>query len=80
MITNFNDVKMDQKIYLIVSSAFYIFSFYQNILICYRFYQNMTKMHDYLFKIKTYIHQSEKEMEHFLSFSSTLKSKILFIF
>ena len=39
-----------QKIYLILSSAFYLFSIYQNILICIRFYSNIQKIHNYLFK------------------------------
>ena len=46
--TKFNDVDMSQKIYILVSAAFYVFSIYQNILICIRFYSNTKKIHDYL--------------------------------
>ena len=53
--TQFQDVDNSQKIYLILSSAFYLFSIYQNILICIRFYSNIQKIHNYLFKFKKYI-------------------------
>lgn len=41
--TSFHEVDLNQKIYLIISVAFYVFSIYQNILICIRFYSNMKK-------------------------------------
>jgi hypothetical protein len=53
--TEFNQVDNGQKIYLIVSAAFYIFSIYQNILVCVRFYSNMQKIHTYLAKFQKYL-------------------------
>lgn len=53
--TQFHLVDNTQKAYLVISSAFYLFSFYQNILICIRFYSNMQKIHNYLFKVKKYL-------------------------
>lgn len=53
--TQFHQVDNGQKIYLILSSAFYLFSIYQNILVCIRFYSNMQKIHNYLAKFKKYL-------------------------
>jgi len=55
LFTKFNSVKLDEKMYLLVSAAFYIFSIYQNILTCVRFNNNMKKIHSYLSDIKNYI-------------------------
>jgi hypothetical protein len=53
--TQFHEVDNGQKIYLIISTVFYLFSIYQNILICVRFYSNMQKIHNYIFKFKQYL-------------------------
>lgn len=53
--TKFHEVDNGQKMYLILSSAFYLFSIYQNILVCIRFYSNMQKIHNYIFKFKKYL-------------------------
>jgi hypothetical protein len=53
--TEFNNVDNGQKFYLLLSSAFYLFSIYQNILVCVRFYSNMQKIHTYLNKFKKYL-------------------------
>jgi hypothetical protein len=70
--TNFNNVNINQKIYLLISAAFYIFSIYQNILICIRFYSNMKKIHDYLFNIKSYLAFSIDLMKYHLEKSNKL--------
>jgi hypothetical protein len=53
--TQFHQVDNSQKIYLVISAAFYLFSIYQNILICIRFYSNMQKIHNYLYKFRKYL-------------------------
>jgi hypothetical protein len=53
--TQFNTINTGQKIYLLLSSAFYLFSIYQNILVCVRFYSNMKKIHFYLNEFKQYL-------------------------
>jgi hypothetical protein len=70
--TEFNDVSLQQKFYLIISAAFYIFSIYQNILLCTRFHLNMTKIHEYFKEIKIYLDYSIKRMDHYLSYSKNL--------
>ena len=47
LFTQFSSVSFDQKVYLLVSVAFYFFSIYQNILSCIRFHSNMKLIHQY---------------------------------
>ena len=70
--TNFNDVDVGQKMYLLVSAAFYLFSIYQNILVCVRFYSNMKKIHDYLHKFRLYLDFTIENMNYHLSCSTEL--------
>jgi hypothetical protein len=74
LFTEFNNVKFDQKIYLLISSAFYIFTIYQNILSCIRFHNNMSRMHTIMNDLKIYLKYSRSSMENFLNYSSSLKS------
>ena len=72
--TKFNDVDVSQKIYILVSAAFYIFSIYQNILICIRFYSNTKKIHDYLNTFKIYITETVEKMDNYLDITKNLKT------
>jgi hypothetical protein len=72
--TDFNKVDFGQKMYLLISVAFYFFSIYQNILICVRFYSNMKKIHDQLFKMKQYLQFTIDSMDYHLSKSNNLSS------
>jgi hypothetical protein len=74
LFTQFGSVKMEEKIYLIVSAGFYVFSVYQNILTCFRFHQNMIKIHSHLKYIEQYIDFTEKNMYNFLQYSEGLDS------
>jgi len=70
LFTDFNSVDLQGKTYLLVSAAFYVFSIYQNALVCYRFHQNMYKIHEYLNKILLHIQSSIEKINHFLCYSS----------
>ena len=70
--TSFHEVDFGEKIYLVVSAAFYLFSIYQNILTCIRFYSNMKKIHDYLDKFKKYLSFTLKIMDYHLTKSNKL--------
>jgi putative IMPACT (imprinted ancient) family translation regulator len=74
LFTKFQSVKIEEKIYILLSAAFYVFSIYQNILTCMRFHQNMTKIHSYLNEIKEYIISTEARMYNFLLYSSELST------
>ena len=72
--TSFNEVDFGEKVYLLVSAAFYLFSIYQNILTCIRFYSNMKKIHDYLNIFKKYILYTTDLMDYHLTKSDKLTS------
>ena len=74
LFTKFHSVKLDEKIYILLSAAFYMFSIYQNILTCVRFHQNMTKIHAYLSEVSNYIQQTETISEYLLSYTSKLST------
>jgi hypothetical protein len=74
----FNVVSFKEKIYLLVSVLFYLFQVYQNCVACYRFYKNMYKINDYLFKMREYIGYSLKTMDNYSKYSSTLPQYQLF--
>ena len=72
MFTDFNNVDTAQRLYLVFSSALYVFSIYQNILTCIRFYSNMKKIHDYLNKFHSYIEYTIYKIEQYTSITNTL--------
>jgi len=74
LFTQFNSVSLQEKIYLILSAAFYLFSIYQNILVCVRFHQNMAKIHNYFSEFKKYLTHSIALIENYHSFSINLVS------
>lgn len=74
LFTKFNDVTIQEKIYLLVSAGFYLFSFYQNILVCIRFNNNMIQIHKYLFEMKTYLKYTIENIENYLLYSESLES------
>ena len=70
--TEFHQVDNSQKAYLVISSAFYLFSIYQNILICIRFYSNMQKIHSYIAKFKKYLAYTIELMDYHQAKASQL--------
>jgi len=78
LFTNFSSVAMDQKFYLILGGAFYIFTIYQHILTCIRFYNNMRRMHEYINDLKLYFKYSRLSMKNYLNYSFSLNSFHLF--
>ena len=74
LFTQFHKVKLDQKLYMLISAGFYIFSIYQNILTCIRFHFNIKKIHTYLNKFKGYLQYTLANMENVESLVSKLKN------
>ena len=74
LFTEFNSVTPQEKMYLLVSAGFYVFSIYQNILTCIRFNSNMTKIHEHLCEINKYIQYTTKNMHNYLMYSDNLAS------
>ena len=76
--TNFTQADMGQKAYLLASAAFYLFSIYQNILVCIRFYSNMKKIHEYINNFRNYLDYTITMMNYHLSFSNELTNYMNF--
>ena len=74
LFTQFNDVTTNEKAYMIVSAGFYLFYIYQNILICIRFNNNMTKIHKFLHDIHSYLDNTTKSMEQYIDCASQYKT------
>jgi len=75
--TQFSDMSNGQKLYLLLSAAFYVFSIYQNILICIRFYTNMQSIFTQLCKIHSYVKYTKQRMnEHIKQISKLSKYKL----
>jgi len=72
LFTEFNNVEFSQKIYLLASAGFYVFSIYQNVILCSRFKNNMYNIHKHFIKIKEYLIKTINTMENYLSYSSSL--------
>ena len=53
--TIMEDISWEKRVYAIVSVVFYVFSIYQNSIVCYRFYKNFKSIHDDLFLLRDYL-------------------------
>jgi hypothetical protein len=75
LFTDFNEVKLQDKAYLLISAFFYVFSIYQNIQVCVRFNRNMYKIHSHFREITQYLSSTIDRMENYLEYSSRLPSQ-----
>jgi energy-coupling factor transporter ATP-binding protein EcfA2 len=78
LFTEFNEVELNQKIYLLISASFYVFSIYQNVMVCMRFNSNMYKIHAYFNDIKQYLESTIESMGNYLKYANLLPSHSLF--
>ena len=74
LFTNLNEVDWQQRLTILMSAGIYLMSLYQNTQICIKFYKNMYKIHDILFKISNFIRGSISRMNTFLSYTQKLSS------
>ena len=74
LFTHFNTVSAQQKIYLLLSAGFYVFSVYQNELVCMRYNANMKRIHENLETIRDYINHTVTAMKHYTSFAGEFKT------
>jgi len=72
LFTKFNSVSFQEQIYLVVSAGFYLFSIYQNILVCFRFHNNMKKIHNYFKIFNNYLNYTIESMKNFNKHSEHL--------
>jgi hypothetical protein len=78
LFTEFNEVELNQKIYLLISAAFYVFSIYQNVMVCIRFNHNMVKIHNHFNEIREYLNHTIRNMNNYLKYSNALPSHAVF--
>jgi len=70
LFTKFSTANIKERVSILGSLGFFVFSMYQNILICYRFIMNFKKIHGYIKEIKTYL---VKVKIHMLELDKTMK-------
>jgi hypothetical protein len=71
---NFSEINVQERVYILASAAFYLFSIYQNIMICIRFHKNMEIIHNIFKEIKIYLNHTLNSMDNYLSYSKKLNS------
>ena len=76
---NIHNATPKEKVYAVVSAAFYFFSIYQNVLVCMRFNDNMTKIHKYMKQITCYLEYTISSMNNYIEYAKDLSTQTPFI-
>ena len=79
LFTKFSEVSANEKIYMLISAAFYVFSIYQNINVCVKFNNNMIKIHNHFNEINSYLEYTILSIDNYISFSKDLSSQTEFV-
>ena len=69
-LVNLKSISMENLSYLLITVFLYCMQMYQNTVLCLRFYNNITKINDYLCTIRTYIENTTDRMRHFTKLNS----------
>lgn len=69
---NFSEINAQERIYILISAAFYLFSIYQNIMVCVRFNNNMKQIHEHFKEIRIYLDNTLKSMKNYLQYTCHL--------
>lgn len=77
-VVNLSEINMQEKLYILVSAAFYLFSIYQNFMVCVRFNNNMKTIHNHFNEIKIYLEHTVSSMENYLKYASELDTHTAF--
>ncbi len=78
LFVDFSEVSPKEKMYIVISALFYLFSIYQNVLVCIRFNYNMIKIHTYINEVRSYADRCLNNMNNYLQYSSTYVSQTNF--
>ncbi len=71
---NFSEINAQEKIYIFISAAFYLFSIYQNVMVCVRFNNNMKTIHNHFNEIRVYLDNTLASIDNYLCYTSDLSS------
>ena len=69
---NFSEITAQEQVYIFVSAAFYVFSIYQNVMVCVRFNNNMRIIHNHFRDLQLYLDNTLASMGNYLKYSSGL--------
>ena len=78
LFTQFNNVSTSEKGYLLISALFYVFSIYQNVLVCIRFNDNMRKIHRYLGDVRDYLDNTIRTMQNYITYAGDMVTHVDF--
>lgn len=70
-LTQFDEVSMEQKIYILMSVIFYFIQIYQNIMACVRFYDNIKLVHKHIHTIRGYLTATGVNMSYIIQMIQT---------
>lgn len=65
-VVNFNEINGQEKTTIFVSAVFYLFSIYQNFHVCFRFNNNMKRIHNHFNEIRIYLDHTMRSMDAYL--------------
>ena len=71
---NFSEIGFQEKIYILISAGFYLFSIYQNVMVCVRFNNNMKTIHNHFKEIDMYLDNTLQSMDNYLKYAKDLAS------
>ena len=71
---SFSKASLGQKLYILFAAGMYIWNIYQNILSCYRFYQNTHYITNQFEIVNNYLDYSTEKMKYFLRITRKYKS------
>ncbi len=71
-VVNFSEINSQEQFYILLSAAFYLFSIYQNFMVCVRFNNNMKTIHNHFNELNIYLSHTLNSMNNYLSCSSDL--------
>ena len=69
---NFSEITAQEQVYIFVSAAFYVFSIYQNVMVCVRFNNNMRIIHNHFRDLQLYLDNTLVSMGNYLKYSAGL--------
>ncbi len=71
---NFSEISSQEKMYIFISAAFYLFSIYQNVMVCARFNNNMKTIHNHFREIELYLDNTIETIDNYLRYTTDLQS------
>lgn len=75
LFANFTALTMQEWVYLLLSTAFYIYSIYQNISLCLLYHNNLSTIHSYFRTLHLYTLCAIEQMTNYVQFAAQLTSK-----